>query len=46
MSAGVYIPSSVPYGYDRHGNEISINEEQAAVVRQIFGGICQVKIWA
>ena len=38
MSAGVYIPSSVPYGYDRHGNEISINEEQAAVVRQIFEG--------
>ena len=36
MQMGTYIPSSMPYGYVLMDSEITINPEEAAVVREIY----------
>ncbi len=36
MQNGTYIPSSMPYGYRLVNNVITINQEEAPVVRRIF----------
>ena len=36
MQMGTYIPSSMPYGYALKDGEITIDPEEAAVVRQIY----------
>ena len=36
MQMGTYIPSSMPYGYALKNGEITIDPEEAAVVREIY----------
>ena len=36
MERGIFLPSSMPYGYELRDGKIEIDEEQAAVVRRIF----------